>query len=61
MDQDTDGYDEIACGAGPDPDAGSDLRAFDYDDSELTPNARLALDVFGLSYGVTVSGAWTGF
>ena len=54
-DLETDGFDEIACGAGPDPQFGSRLACFDYDGAALAPIPALALDVYGLSYGIVVS------
>jgi hypothetical protein len=59
-DLETDGYDEIACGAGPDPGFGSELRAFDYDGAALAEIPALSLDPFGLSYGLRVAAGGLG-
>jgi len=60
-DVESDGYDELLCGAGPDPLSGSQLAAFDYDDVVLSPVPGLSQDVFGLAYGLSVGAADTGY
>ena len=54
-DVDHDGYDEVVCGAGPDPNIGSLSAAFDADSGSVLPILALSRDVFGLGYGLRVS------
>jgi predicted outer membrane repeat protein len=54
-DLDDDGRDELVVGGGPDPDGGSEVIVFNYDDGTTTP--WFTLEAYpGLSMGATVAG-----
>ncbi len=55
VDLDSDGYQEILVGAGPDPATGSPVRVFDYQDGQVSEDFSLTAYPQGWNHGVNVA------